>query len=118
MEWLEQGLLGNVEPDSFGPVPAFKWRRRGYVRMFVTRNRHHADKRDAGPLWQLHIFAGESGRMVSLVFKPFVECVTYAQLRLPSFGRNHRSEEHTSELQSIMRISYAVFCLKKKTQKI
>src|SRR3546814_8558942 len=27
----------------------------------------------------------------------------------------HRSEEHTSELQSLMRISYAVFCLKKKT---
>src|SRR3546814_6454209 len=29
----------------------------------------------------------------------------------------HRSEEHTSELQSLMRISYAVFCLKNKTQK-
>src|SRR3546814_3831883 len=29
-----------------------------------------------------------------------------------------RSEEHTSELQSLMRISYAVFCLKKKTKKI
>src|SRR3546814_10249833 len=28
-----------------------------------------------------------------------------------------RSEEHTSELQSLMRISYAVFCLKKKTKK-
>src|SRR3546814_7581739 len=28
----------------------------------------------------------------------------------------HRSEEHTSELQSLMRISYAVFCLKKKTK--
>src|SRR3546814_7156332 len=28
-----------------------------------------------------------------------------------------RTEEHTSELQSLMRISYAVFCLKKKTQK-
>src|SRR3546814_6769813 len=28
--------------------------------------------------------------------------------------RDHRSEEHTSELQSLMRISYAVFCLKKK----
>src|SRR3546814_10554669 len=27
----------------------------------------------------------------------------------------HRSEEHTSELQSLMRISYAVFCLKQKT---
>src|SRR3546814_8178119 len=30
-------------------------------------------------------------------------------------GRGQRSEEHTSELQSLMRISYAVFCLKKKT---
>src|SRR3546814_1781799 len=29
----------------------------------------------------------------------------------------HRSEEHTSELQSLMRISYAVFCLKKKITK-
>src|SRR3546814_4794150 len=29
-----------------------------------------------------------------------------------------RSEEHTSELQSLMRISYAVFCLKKKTKKL
>src|SRR3546814_4650915 len=29
-----------------------------------------------------------------------------------------RSEEHTSELQSLMRISYAVFCLKKKTKRI
>src|SRR3546814_10162613 len=29
----------------------------------------------------------------------------------------NRSEEHTSELQSLMRISYAVFCLKKKTRK-
>src|SRR3546814_7981566 len=31
------------------------------------------------------------------------------------FGVVIRSEEHTSELQSLMRISYAVFCLKKKT---
>src|SRR3546814_6910979 len=31
------------------------------------------------------------------------------------FKRSARSEEHTSELQSLMRISYAVFCLKKKT---
>src|SRR3546814_10461409 len=29
-------------------------------------------------------------------------------------AHGHRSEEHTSELQSLMRISYAVFCLKKK----
>src|SRR3546814_3669721 len=31
-------------------------------------------------------------------------------------GEKLRSEEHTSELQSLMRISYAVFCLKKKTK--
>src|SRR3546814_10091178 len=47
---------------------------------------------------------------------------------IPDFSTQHgispeqlmarlRSEEHTSELQSLMRISYAVFCLKKKTQK-
>src|SRR3546814_4220208 len=33
-------------------------------------------------------------------------------------GVEHRSEEHTSEPQSLMRISYAVFCLKKKKTKI
>src|SRR3546814_8373622 len=33
-------------------------------------------------------------------------------------GLAYRSEEHTSELQSLMRISYAVFCLKKKTKKL
>src|SRR3546814_5416195 len=44
---------------------------------------------------------------------------------LPSYGKvvianlvnSARSEEHTSELQSLMRISYAVFCLKKKNTK-
>src|SRR3546814_1489841 len=35
-----------------------------------------------------------------------------------SFVVDNRSEEHTSELQSLMRISYAVFCLKKKTKPI
>src|SRR3546814_10010912 len=35
--------------------------------------------------------------------------------RAPEFVADSRSEEHTSELQSLMRISYAVFCLKKKT---
>src|SRR3546814_7393657 len=46
-----------------------------------------------------------------------------SRLRVALDGRRHeldvprgRSEEHTSELQSLMRISYAVFCLKKKKQ--
>src|SRR3546814_6776203 len=36
---------------------------------------------------------------------------------LVGIERRQRSEEHTSELQSLMRISYAVFCLKKKNAK-
>src|SRR3546814_10859021 len=37
-----------------------------------------------------------------------------AEDRVLDLAENARSEEHTSELQSLMRISYAVFCLKKK----
>src|SRR3546814_5590084 len=45
------------------------------------------------------------------------ECILCAccSTSCPSYWWN-RSEEHTSELQSLMRISYAVFCLKKKKQ--
>src|SRR3546814_5633591 len=39
-----------------------------------------------------------------------------AGVDLSEYGSGGRSEEHTSELQSLMRISYAVFCLKKKTK--
>src|SRR3546814_5783747 len=39
------------------------------------------------------------------------ECPTQTEIVIKG-----RSEEHTSELQSLMRISYAVFCLKKKTK--
>src|SRR3546814_10010988 len=40
---------------------------------------------------------------------------TYIESRIMEEVYGRRSEEHTSELQSLMRISYAVFCLKKKT---
>src|SRR3546814_4238109 len=80
--------------------------------------------------------AGESGRAVITALFYFQDvtvlplrcssaadglCVALQGLisytsRLFSAG-NRRSEEHTSELQSLMRISYAVFCLKKKKTK-
>src|SRR3546814_9212190 len=47
-----------------------------------------------------------------------LEEATSGQMRateLRAHAAGGRSEEHTSELQSLMRISYAVFCLKKKT---
>src|SRR3546814_4472325 len=43
----------------------------------------------------------------------YVQCNAQA---LPFPDASFRSEEHTSELQSLMRISYAVFCLKKKNK--
>src|SRR3546814_10777573 len=58
------------------------------------------------------------------LFRSLVGFVVDAELVFPAFGANaeyieaeafDRSEEHTSELQSLMRTSYAVFCLKKKT---
>src|SRR3546814_3367136 len=41
--------------------------------------------------------------------------IIYPRLSVGRGAEWKRSEEHTSELQSLMRISYAVFCLKKKT---
>src|SRR3546814_1802736 len=47
------------------------------------------------------------GRPVTVLDPAFAE----------GLGASHRSEEHTSELQSLMRILYAVFCLKKKKKR-
>src|SRR3546814_2927254 len=41
-------------------------------------------------------------------------CTDQEYFRISGYEGRSRSEEHTSELQSLMRISYAVFCLKKK----
>src|SRR3546814_7130832 len=49
--------------------------------------------------------------VLGILYESFIHPLTILST-LPSAGR---SEEHTSELQSLMRISYAVFCLKKKT---
>src|SRR3546814_3966867 len=56
-----------------------------------------------------------SAQCVAPVVHPHVHSVVHAECcRSP---HHDRSEEHTSELQSLMRISYAVFCLTKKKQK-
>src|SRR3546814_290219 len=48
----------------------------------------------------------------------FMSLLFVRRLRGPGLDEVPRSEEHTSELQSLMRISYAVFCLKKKKYKV
>src|SRR3546814_4138992 len=58
----------------------------------------------------LNMYAAQIiGHIIGVAFNYF----TY---RRHVIQRAARSEEHTSELQSLMRISYAVFCLKKQTQ--
>src|SRR3546814_1600085 len=60
------------------------------------------------------IAAGEHYRSV---FPPDVHAVfDHGKRDVSTFPIATRSEEHTSELQSLMRISYAVFCLKKKNK--
>src|SRR3546814_1347008 len=60
-----------------------------------------------GPVRGLY---GDSTNFLEHVRRSPISCASRVQ-------RDDRSEEHTSELQSLMRISYAVFCLKKKNTK-
>src|SRR3546814_1225715 len=61
-----------------------------------------------------------SAFVLSLTFVPAMIAVllnkklTEKEVKPIVWAKERRSEEHTSELQSLMRISYAVFCLKKK----
>src|SRR3546814_8587937 len=69
----------------------------------------------------LEALSHEAGAIDKRILREFDEaCLAPATrsspMRSKPYGRyrTSRSEEHTSELQSLMRISYAVFCLKKK----
>src|SRR3546814_8243890 len=59
--------------------------------------------------------SGERKRPLDHVLDPAWRAGRARALGIPLPHPEGRSEEHTSELQSLMRISYAVFCLKKKT---
>src|SRR3546814_9389264 len=60
------------------------------------------------------IGANHVGRMIAQKAERLCPSLKWARIIHPSAIISPRSEEHTSELQSLMRISYAVFCLKKK----
>src|SRR3546814_3222171 len=66
-------------------------------------------RRELSPGRSSHTERHEHGRLPGVTAGPIV------RHRSVLLASDHRSEEHTSELQSLMRISYAVFCLKKKT---
>src|SRR3546814_1696370 len=72
-----------------------------------------------GALWRGHLVARQSDQRRSESHAPVAAPRPARRGRAqPESRRGQRSEEHTSELQSLMRISYAGFCLKKKNNKL
>src|SRR3546814_7142869 len=90
-------------------VLAFAWRAHPHWPLIAAGNRDELHARPAQPLarWDRpdHLLAGRDLQSGG------------TWLGVSEQGRFARSEEHTSELQSLMRISYAVFCLKKKNKR-
>src|SRR3546814_1777040 len=84
-------------------------RRISYAQPRTTR--HHPSPERCGPEQSRHGFHCQRHARVSVPSRCRPLCGTGGDR-----GIFPRSEEHTSELQSLMRISYAVFCLKKKKQ--
>src|SRR3546814_4953628 len=85
--------------------PLFERDCRGFTHRFATRTR----------LGVMGSTFGVSHTEASGFHTPDYRGITH---RITGFHPPGGSEEHTSELQSLMRISYAVFCLKKKTNVI
>src|SRR3546814_4401944 len=79
-------------------------------------NKHNIDHQfcDACGCQSFSVGTGPDGSKMAAVN---LRCVPEADLDALTIQKVDRSEEHTSELQSLMRISYAVFCLKKKKAK-
>src|SRR3546814_1820254 len=80
-------------------------------------DRHHSVFPPPANTDQLNVGQGKQGRSATFRRIARFQAADEAGEALkgaPVFDQAVRSEEHTSELQSLMRISYAVFCLKKK----
>src|SRR3546814_10741427 len=111
--WLAAQVAGHIElAAQLGfevGAPKFDWcefitHRQRYITNIHASYRRRLDESGI-------VTVAARGRLIDA---RTVECADGVRLRA---GRV-RSEEHTSELQSIIRISYAVFCLKKKKHKI
>src|SRR3546814_9720908 len=94
-----------------------RWRSSYHLR-FIAYVWHRAHSHPAGgKQWQGNLGFQRVDARQRLALHPFEERAARGRDKgeiVRYAGLVERSEEHTSELQSLMRISYAVFCLKKK----
>src|SRR3546814_4463962 len=81
---------------------AYRCERQGSPAAILPDHRKHENRRNPVPRGRTFLSSSPARFLAS----PMLTAITHAAM--------YRSEEHTSELQSLMRISYAVFCLKKK----
>src|SRR3546814_2311805 len=97
----------STRPDTLFPSPTL-------FRSVLAQGTGIGDQQDQAPaiIGPVHAFdrLHDAGKRI------FVERMARHRGRLDLSGHLHRSEEHTSELQSLMRNSYAVFCLKQKNK--
>src|SRR3546814_10188098 len=96
-----------VESIDYGPIEATLDHQTG-ANAWLTVTLHEGKNREVRKI------CGHLGltvnRLIRIAYGPFA----LGKLPKRALEEVDRSEEHTSELQSLMRISYAVFCLKKK----
>src|SRR3546814_9641781 len=96
--WIEMFEVFRITARPLGAVPQLEVRAYAHQHDFTRQ-------------------AGDSSQFGGHQYPPrtiHIHILCTTQQQTLQDARAHRSEEHTSELQSLMRISYAVFCLKKK----
>src|SRR3546814_9259872 len=99
----------STRTDTLFPYTTlFRSHRTGEVSGDDFADHHHGGERDHPQ--------GAAGVLV--MRRSQIDMIVAEALDFRKRGHRNRSEEHTSELQSLMRISYAVFCLKKKKKNL
>src|SRR3546814_4555850 len=78
----------------------------------------HLSSRHDTLTFMIHSLEGNCAISTDRIVPPAGRRVVSSRSKIGSYCQSSRSEEHTSELQSLMRISYAVLCLKKKKNTI